>query len=762
MQKIILKELTLVNFKGIHGLTLSFKPDATVIGGENGIGKTTVFDAFTWLLFGKDSRGRSDFNIKTLDATGASIPHIEHSVSALLTVNGSKLRLTRKYQEKWTRQRGDGEQRLTAHETKCWINDVPCPTKKEYDEKVSSLIPENLFRLITNPFAFTALSPDSQKDLLLDMAGNVTDAEIVATRKDFQTLLDAMGETPLADYLKEVGAKKREIKDELTIIPSNIETAEKLKPDTEDWDDLSKQILEKRKQIKGIDTAISDKTTIFDNDYAKKRQLKDALHDAQDKVDNYVRKFNKDVDEKNDKALKDAKDKYDSEVKALKDEKAGNQESLDSRKVIIKAENTKDVGSSELSIKSKQTEIETVQSNITMLSQSIARYNDTISEAGKDMASASARINVLNEELAKCTEEYKAIYVSTPQFGEDNFICPTCHRPFEEEDVDKIRKQLTEEWNKDKAERIKQNMDKGHCFKVERDDKQRVLNTASARKTEAEGKLAEVKEKMNEAQRELQLKQNQLQELIDKKPQSPDLESLYASDKVCQDYLTAIKGIDEAIASKAMPKVDKIDAKVAINADAEYKRLTDEVAKAQKALDSFVPSDKEDTSALEAQKATLNAEIESVTKRLAAREQIERSDAEIKRLQTRQDTLNQQLAELEKMELLAFDFQKAKDNELLKRINGLFKVVSFKFLSTHLNGSEDITCVCTIDGVPFQDANNASRFNGGLDIINAICAKNDVCAPIFLDNAESVNAFIDTYSQKILLYVTKDKELTIK
>jgi DNA repair exonuclease SbcCD ATPase subunit len=115
MQKIILKELTLVNFKGIHGLTLTFKPDATVIGGENGIGKTTVFDAFTWLLFGKDSRGRSDFNIKTLDATGAFIPHIEHSVSALLEVNGKDLRLTRKYQEKWTRPKGDGEQRLYLH-----------------------------------------------------------------------------------------------------------------------------------------------------------------------------------------------------------------------------------------------------------------------------------------------------------------------------------------------------------------------------------------------------------------------------------------------------------------------------------------------------------------------------------------------------------------------------------------------------------------------------------------------------------------------
>jgi hypothetical protein len=211
-----------------------------------------------------------------------------------------------------------------------------------------------------------------------------------------------------------------------------------------------------------------------------------------------------------------------------------------------------------------------------------------------------------------------------------------------------------------------------------------------------------------------------------------------------------------------MPSYKVADANESIKTDAEYIRLTDEVAKAQKALDDFKPSEREDTSALEAQKVTINAEIDAITKRLAAREQIERADKEIKRLQDKEDTLNQNLAGLEQMELLAFDFQKAKDNELLKRINGLFKVVSFKFLSQHLNGSEDITCVCTIDGVPFQDANNASRFNGGLDIINAICAKNDVCAPIFLDNAESVNAFIDTYSQKILLYVTKDKGLTIK
>ena len=62
MQKIVLKSLSLTNFKGARSQEIVFSEQGTVISGENGTGKTTIFDAFLWLLFGKDSSGRSDSN----------------------------------------------------------------------------------------------------------------------------------------------------------------------------------------------------------------------------------------------------------------------------------------------------------------------------------------------------------------------------------------------------------------------------------------------------------------------------------------------------------------------------------------------------------------------------------------------------------------------------------------------------------------------------------------------------------------------------
>ena len=117
------------------------------------------------------------------------------------------------------------------------------------------------------------------------------------------------------------------------------------------------------------------------------------------------------------------------------------------------------------------------------------------------------------------------------------------------------------------------------------------------------------------------------------------------------------------------------------------------------------------------------------------------------------------MANLERTEFIITDFQKAKDNELMKRINGLFSLVSFSFVDEQLNGNEKITCVCTVDGVPFPDLNNATKINAGLDIINAICQAKGISAPIFIDNRESVNEIIPTVSQIINLVVSKYPKL---
>jgi hypothetical protein len=72
------------------------------------------------------------------------------------------------------------------------------------------------------------------------------------------------------------------------------------------------------------------------------------------------------------------------------------------------------------------------------------------------------------------------------------------------------------------------------------------------------------------------------------------------------------------------------------------------------------------------------------------------------------------------------------------------------------------TCIAMVNGVPYPVANSASQVNAGLDIINALCRYYETSAPIFIDNAESVNEHIQTESQIINLVVSNDNELIIK
>ena len=50
-----LKKLRLKNFKGLRDYTLTPGGEDLEVYGQNASGKTTLFDSFCWLLFGKDS-----------------------------------------------------------------------------------------------------------------------------------------------------------------------------------------------------------------------------------------------------------------------------------------------------------------------------------------------------------------------------------------------------------------------------------------------------------------------------------------------------------------------------------------------------------------------------------------------------------------------------------------------------------------------------------------------------------------------------------
>ena len=124
--------------------------------------------------------------------------------------------------------------------------------------------------------------------------------------------------------------------------------------------------------------------------------------------------------------------------------------------------------------------------------------------------------------------------------------------------------------------------------------------------------------------------------------------------------------------------------------------------------------------------------------------------------------MNDELTELEHLEYIITEFSKAKSETIDARINGLFDIVRFRWIKYRINGEEQETCEATINGVPYASLNAAGRIAAGIDIINAICKFEGVTAPMFLDNAESVNVIPDTLSQQIRLIVSTDDRITVK
>ena len=182
--------LTLQNFKGIKGFILDADGQNSNVFGNNGTGKSTLFDAFTWLLFGKNSRDEKDFGIKTLDANGNVIPRIEHRVSAVIEHNGQKLQLTRTYKERWRKQRGAAEAVMVGNTTEYAYGPVGAATPinaSEYARVINNLIDEKIFKLITDPLYFNErLSWQERRQLLMQICGDITDEDIVKSNAELE------------------------------------------------------------------------------------------------------------------------------------------------------------------------------------------------------------------------------------------------------------------------------------------------------------------------------------------------------------------------------------------------------------------------------------------------------------------------------------------------------------------------------------------------------------------------------------------------
>ena len=239
MTEIKIKRLSLENFKCHKNLTLNFCGGNASIYGDNASGKTSVYDALTWLLFGKDSAGNGEKNIeiKPLDASGEVKDHLAvTAVETVLDVNGEEVTLRRTYKEVWTTKRGSSQASYDGNTSEYYVDGVPCK-KNAFQDKVNELVSEDTFRMLTSVSYFaSSISWQERRAALFDVAGVMEDSAILASSEQFIPLVDSMGRLSLEDYKKKLLAEKRKFVGAKTEIPARISECQKTIEDVQSLD----------------------------------------------------------------------------------------------------------------------------------------------------------------------------------------------------------------------------------------------------------------------------------------------------------------------------------------------------------------------------------------------------------------------------------------------------------------------------------------------------------------------------------------------
>lgn len=226
MNRITLLSMDIQNFKGCAGRTIDFA-DKTKICGANATGKTTLFDAFTWLLFGKDSLGSADFDIRPLDADGKMINNIEISVKARISVDDEEFELKKVQKQKWVKRRGTDTTEFQGNVNEFEINGYP-KSQKEFKEFIANIIDEDVFTLVTNPSAFNSLAWKKQRDILMKFVGDFTDEQIAGTFGDrYATLIPELKIASTDDILKKYTKAKSLLNKDMVEIPARIDEVSK-------------------------------------------------------------------------------------------------------------------------------------------------------------------------------------------------------------------------------------------------------------------------------------------------------------------------------------------------------------------------------------------------------------------------------------------------------------------------------------------------------------------------------------------------------
>lgn len=430
VKEIRLLELNLKNFKGIKTFSLKTNGDNVRVFGDNATGKTTLFDAFVWLLFDKDSNNRKDFAIKTLDKAGKVIHNLDHEVEGVFLVDEKTLTLKKVFAEKWTKKRGSATSEFTGHTTSYFIDGVPAK-KKEYDQLISELIDEDVFKLLTSPSYFNEqLKWQDRRKVLLEVAGDVTDEEVIRSNKELEQLLDVLNGRTIEAHRKVIASKKKEINEQLEKIPVRIDEINHNLPD-----------------LSGLD----------------KEQL-----------ESEIAKINDEIDEKQDL------------ISSIRNGNAVTQKQKEIQEIeieLLKIKQKHETGSKD-GLYKLQAKLQEEQSNVSLIESKAQNLKNQVNFNNQNIAKIETHLQELRKEWHK---------VNSLEFvHEDECTCPTCGQDLPQEQVEEAREKALSKFNLEKSKKLEEVTNKG---KIGAEQKQKLVGENEKLNKEIEKLNADIAEK---------------------------------------------------------------------------------------------------------------------------------------------------------------------------------------------------------------------------------------------------------------------------
>lgn len=546
--QVILKKLTLKNFKGVQNQEINFDPKSTFIFGRNGAGKSTLEDAWSWLITGKDREGNQKFGIKPTDAAGKTTDKLDNEVTAVIDVDGREYSMRMVHREKWVKPRGNTEENYEGNEILYYWQESASTglvkvNKGVYFDEIDKLIPKERLSLLSNVRSFLNKDKKERRAILIALAGEINFQEMLEKNPKFASIGDILEEPSrllaAKKYIsQQISDAKKKLAEENTRIDENRTRIGGLQ---RPFDRLRTDLIQEKDALAKLDAAINDKSKAYEE---------------QDKLIAAKRK-----------ERQDAQTMADAIVTGLRTGFIAKGDDVDDTLVALEKESAVDIKA----LNELNDEVANIESDIKKGTDLIAG----VKEASTNFESVKANFRL----------RWSENNASSISFSEEEFCCPTCNRELDPEDRMAKESALKENFNNAKAAKTQALNEEAARIKKESAEIEEKLQKYEVRLKELQETLAAKNELKVEAAQRAEASQSKLSDYKSqpkKEKRSIDdlVKEALAGNQEHADYLKKVSTLSEEIDNvKPIDNAELIEQRkpILVKIDELNKELADEL-----------------------------------------------------------------------------------------------------------------------------------------------------------------------------------------